>query len=95
MPLPTHAAAVGFIIWRIFRNTFLPSILKTHFQEKSVVPAGSSPVILVMLVTLYIKNTFSGEVCGSCWLPSILKTHFQEKSVVPAGSSPVILVMLV
>ena len=25
----------------------LPSILKTHFQEKSVVPAGSSPVILV------------------------------------------------
>ena len=28
---------------------FLPSILKTHFQEKSVVPAGSSPVILVML----------------------------------------------
>ena len=28
---------------------YLPSILKTHFQEKSVVPAGSSPVILVML----------------------------------------------
>ena len=27
----------------------LPSILKTHFQEKSVVPADSSPVILVML----------------------------------------------
>ena len=30
-------------------NPFLASILKTHFQEKSVVPAGSSPVILVML----------------------------------------------
>ena len=28
---------------------YLPSILKTHFQEKAVVPAGSSPVILVML----------------------------------------------
>ena len=28
---------------------FLPSILKTHFQEKSLVPADSSPVILVML----------------------------------------------
>ena len=27
----------------------LPSILKTHFQEKSLVPADSSPVILVML----------------------------------------------
>ena len=27
----------------------LPSILKTHFQEKSLVPAGSSPVVLVML----------------------------------------------
>ena len=27
----------------------LPSILKTHFQEKSVVPADSSPIILVML----------------------------------------------
>ena len=31
------------------KHAFLPSILKTHFQEKSVVPAGSSPVILVML----------------------------------------------
>ena len=30
-------------------DRLLPSILKTHFQEKSVVPAGSSPVILVML----------------------------------------------
>ena len=30
-------------------NCLLPSILKRHFQEKSVVPAGSSPVILVML----------------------------------------------
>ena len=28
---------------------YLPSILKTHFQEKSLVPADSSPVILVML----------------------------------------------
>ena len=28
---------------------FLPSILKTHFQEKSLVPADSSPVILDML----------------------------------------------
>ena len=28
---------------------WLPSILKTHFQEKSLVPADSSPVILVML----------------------------------------------
>ena len=30
-------------------NVVLPSILKTHFQEKSVVAAGSSPVILARL----------------------------------------------
>ena len=30
-------------------KVFFPSILKTHFQEKSLVPADSSPVILVML----------------------------------------------
>ena len=30
-------------------DNVLPSISKTHFQEKSVVPADSSPVILVML----------------------------------------------
>ena len=33
----------------LVKLVLLPSILKTHFQEKSVVPAGSSPVILVML----------------------------------------------
>ena len=30
-------------------QSLLPSILKIHFQEKSVLPADSSPVILVML----------------------------------------------
>ena len=33
----------------ILCSSLLPSILKTHFQEKSLVPADSSPVILVML----------------------------------------------
>ena len=33
--------------WEVL--TLLPSILKTHFQEKSLVPADSSPVILDML----------------------------------------------
>ena len=42
---------------------WLPSISKTHFQEKSVVPAGSSPVILVLALN-EMKNrllTFSNK----------------------------------
>ena len=60
----------------------------THLFGLSLMPHGSVIVVrvsnaghtLVMqekcpekVVTLYIKNTFSGEVTGSCWLFS---SHF-------------------
>ena len=42
------SVSISFLIGGL-NNDYLPSILKTHFQEKSLVPADSSPVILVML----------------------------------------------
>ena len=43
------------IMKRNAQGKFLLSILKTHFQGKSVVPADSSPVILV-LASNELKN---------------------------------------
>ena len=47
-------------------------IIKVNVLFRTV-PAWTRPVSRPELFTLYIKNTFSGEVSGSCWLFS---SHF-------------------
>ena len=78
---------------------FLLSILKTHFQEKSVVPAGSSQVILFLawnetrnqLLTFPNKSITleqsRPDENSDCALPAYCISHIQNHIHSPSGQN--------